>query len=296
MNAPLPPPDEGGLTAPPGLGFWGRLAWWLKFWLYAKTARLRFIAVLVAVGGAIAYWDTLQAYFDKWARPAAAHAEAAAGLEFWCPMHPTVIRDHPDKCPICAMPLSKRKKGEKSEDDALPPGIVSRVQLTPYRIALAGVETAEVQYRPLRKEIRTVGFVEFDERRLARITARVTGKSRIDKLYVNVTGQVVHAGDPVADLYSPDLVVTVQNLLDARRSGNGQLERSAQERLRLWGVDDQQMAEIVKSGKPVTHLTIRAPISGHIIKKYQTVGEYVEEGARLFDVASLSTVWIEAQV
>src|SRR5581483_12503518 len=194
--------DEGGLRAPPGLGFWGRLWWWLKFWLYVKTARLRFIAVLVAVGGVIAYWDTLKAYYEKWARPAATHAAAGSDLEFWCPMHPTVVRDHPDKCPICAMPLSKRKKGEKSDDDALPPGVISRVQLSPYRIALAGLQTTEIGYRPLTKEIRTVGFVEFDERRLTRITARVTGKSRIDKLYVNVTGQMIHAGDPVADLYS----------------------------------------------------------------------------------------------
>lgn len=298
MNAPLPPlpADEGGLRAPPGLGPWGRLWWWLKFWLYAKTARLRFIAVLVAVGGVIAYWDTLNAYYEKWTRPASAHAEAAPDLEFWCPMHPTVIRDHPDKCPICAMPLSKRKKGDKSEEEPLPPGVISRVQLSPYRIALAGIETAEVQYRPLMKEIRTIGFVEFDERRLTRITARVTGKSRIDKLYVNVTGQIVHKGDPVAELYSPDLVVTLQNLIDARRSGNQAMERGARERLQLWGVESDQIAEILIRDRPVTHLTIRSPISGHIIKKYQVEGEYVEEGARLFDVVSLTTVWIEGQV
>ena len=92
-------------------------------------------------------------------------------------------------------------------------------------MAVAGIETAEVGYQPLTKEIHAVGFVEFDERKLARITARVTGKSRIDKLYVNVTGQTVEKGEPLAELYSPDLVVTVQNLLDARRSGNPDLER-----------------------------------------------------------------------
>jgi membrane fusion protein, copper/silver efflux system len=288
--------DEGGLSAPPGLSFLGRLWWWLKFWLYVKTARLRFIAVLVAVGGVIAYWDTLKAYYEKYTRPGTEHSHAADGLEFWCPMHPTVVRDKPDKCPVCGMPLSKRKKGEKSDDEGLPPGVISRVQLTPYRIALAGVQTSEIQYRPLTRAIRTVGFVEFDERRLARITSRVTGKSRIDKLYVNVTGQLIHAGDPVADLYSPDLVVTVQNLLDARRAGNAEMERGARERLRLWGIGADQMAEILKTGRPVTHVTIRSPMSGHIIKKYQVEGEYVEEGARLFDVADLSSVWIEAQV
>src|SRR5581483_2303417 len=234
------------------------------------------------VGGVISYWETLKAYYEKWARPAATHAAAGSDLEFWCPMHPTVVRDHPDKCPICAMPLSKRKKGEKSDDDALPPGVISRVQLSPYRIALAGLQTTEIGYRPLTKEIRTVGFVEFDERRLTRITARVTGKSRIDKLYVNVTGQMIHAGDPVADLYSPDLVNTVQNLLDARRIGNSAMEAGARERLRLWGIGADQIADILRTGRPVTHVTIRSPSNGHIIKKYQVEGEYVEEGARLF--------------
>jgi Cu(I)/Ag(I) efflux system membrane fusion protein len=288
--------DEGGLHAPPGLGPWGRAWWWVRFWLYVKTARLRFIAVLLAVGAVIAYWDTLRAYYEKLTRPAAQTASAASDLEFWCPMHPTVVRDHPDKCPICGMPLSKRKKGEAGEEEPLPPGVISRVQLTPYRVALAGIQTSTIGYEPLKKEIRTVGFVEFDERKLARITARVTGKSRIDKLYVNVTGQMVHAGDPVADLYSPDLVVTVQNLLDAKSSGNPPLERMARDRLKLWGIADDQVSGILKTGKPITHVTIRSPISGHVIKKYQVEGEYVEEGARLFDVADLSTVWVEAQV
>src|SRR5690349_23342412 len=90
------PADEGGLRAPPGLGPWGKFWWWLKFWLFVKTARLRFIAVLAAVGGVIASWDTLQAIYDRWTRPAAEQTSAGADLEFWCPMHPTIIREQPD--------------------------------------------------------------------------------------------------------------------------------------------------------------------------------------------------------
>jgi Cu(I)/Ag(I) efflux system membrane fusion protein len=193
------------------------------------------------------------------------------------------------------MPLSKRKKGEGHET-ALPPGVVSRVQLSPYRVALAGIQTAEIGYEPLTKDITAVGFVEFDERRLARITARATGKSRIDKLYVNVTGQMVQKGEPLALLYSPDLVVTVQNLLDSQRAGNADLRNIARERLRLWGIEDDQIDAIIRTGKPITNLTIRSPIAGHVIKKYQVEGEYVEEGSRLYDIADLSTVWVEAQV
>jgi Cu(I)/Ag(I) efflux system membrane fusion protein len=289
--------DEGGLRAPPGLGPLGKAWWWFHFAILVKLARLRFIAALVAIGGVIAYWDTINAYYEKWTRTlVGAETAANSDTEYWCPMHPTTVRDHPDKCPICAMPLSKRKKGDKDEEEALPPGVSQRVQITPYKVAVAGIETAEIGYRPLTKEIAAVGFVEFDERKLARISARVTGKTRIDKLYVNVTGQHVRKGEPLADLYSPDLVVTVQNLLDARQNNNRSLEKMAQDRLRLWGVEDDQIEDLLKTGHSITHVTIRSPIHGHIIKKYQVEGEYVEEGARLYDVANLSTVWIEAQV
>jgi Cu(I)/Ag(I) efflux system membrane fusion protein len=91
-------------------------------------------------------------------------------------------------------------------------------------------------------------------------------------------------------------VVTLQNLFDARRGGQQDLERITRERLRLWGIDDDPIAEMLKTGRPVTHVTIRSPMSGHLIKKYQVEGDYVDEGARLFDLADLSTVWIEAQV
>ena len=292
---PQEPQSEqvGPGTVVPRHGFWGKL--WLV--LRVVQARLRFLAILAAVGGVLVYWDTLKAHYDKWTRPALDEAAAASSdTEFWCPMHPTIVRDHPDKCPLCGMPLSKRKKGEGGGDEPLPPGVVSRVQLTPYRVALAGVRTAAVGYQPLTKEIRTVGFVEFDERKLARITARATGKSRIDKLYVNVTGQMVRKEEPLAELYSPELVTTVQNLLDAERGSNRDLGRMARDRLRLWGIDDEQIEDIVRGSRVITHLTIRSPISGHVIRKYQVEGEYVEEGMRLYDVADLSTVWIEAQV
>jgi Cu(I)/Ag(I) efflux system membrane fusion protein len=289
--------DEGGLRAPPGLGPLGKAWWWFHFAILVKLARLRFIAVLVAIGGVIAYWDTLNAYYEKWTRPLfGAETAASSATEYWCPMHPTIVRDHPDKCPICAMPLSKRKKGDKNEEEALPPGVSQRVQITPYKVAVAGIETAEVAYRTLTKEIAAIGFVEFDERKLARISARVTGKTRIDKLYVNVTGQHVKKGEPLAELYGPDLVVTVQNLLDARQNNNRSLEKMARDRLSLWGIEDDQINDILKTGHSITHVTIRSPIHGHVIKKYQVEGEYVEEGARLYDVADLSTVWIEAQV
>ncbi len=286
--------DEGGLRPPPEYGFWRRVWWWFDFWILVKLARLRFIAILVVIGLVIVKWDLLSAYYEKWTRPASSKT-ASSDFEFYCPMHPTVIRDNPkEKCPICFMPLSKRKKGDNKEE-ALPPGIVNRVQLSPYRVVLAGIETWKVAYLPLTKEITTVGFVEFNEEEMKQVSARVKG--RLDELFVNKTGQFVHKNEELASLYSPELVDTVQNLIDAAKPpGNPGLQKIAIDRLKLWDISDDQIKEIVKTGKANTHLKIRSPIEGHVLKKYVKAGQYVDEGTPLYDIVDISKVWIQGQV
>jgi Cu(I)/Ag(I) efflux system membrane fusion protein len=286
--------DEGGLRAPPGLTGWRKAWWWFDFIILVKLARLRFIAVLAAIGIVITQWDLLSAHYEKWTRPLGEPVGAASNVEWFCPMHPTVIRDNnKEKCPICFMPLSKRKKGETHEE-ALPAGVVNRVQLSPYRVALAGVHTLRVDYQRLSKEITAVGYVEFNERAVKNVSARVKG--RIDTLNVNETGQMVDAGDVLAALYSPDLNVAMQNLLDAQKRGNRELVESGRNKLQLLGISDDQVDDVLKAGKANSHLKIRSPIAGHVIKKYVREGQYVEEGTPLYDIADLSTVWIQAQI
>lgn len=297
------PNEEGGLRAPPGLSTLGKIWWWFHFLILVKIARLRFIAVLVVIGLAIVKWDTLVAYYERWTRPAAQVHAAGADFEFYCPMHPTVVRDNnKEKCPICFMPLSKRKKGTDT-DVVLPPGVVNRVQLAPYRVVQAGIQTWKVTHVPLHKEIRTVGFIEFNEREMKQVSARVKG--RLDAVYVNETGRMVQAGEVLASLYSPELVVTVQNLLDAHRQNNAPLMNIARDRLLLWGISEEQIQQILKTQGtpsanntpvPFTHLKIHSPIHGHVLKKYVKEGQYVDEGMPLYDVVDLSTVWIQAQV
>jgi multidrug efflux pump subunit AcrA (membrane-fusion protein) len=273
------------------------LGW--KVWQVLKTvqARLRFIAILVIIGLVIGNWTTLNNFYEKWMRPTGAAEAGDPDAEWFCPMHPQIVRDKPgEKCPICHMDLAKRKKGS-GEPEALPPGIVSRVQLTPYRVVLAGVQTFPVRRLPLVKELTTFGSVEFNEKKQAHIAA--TQKGRILKLYVNYTGQNVTQGEKLALLdvkYSRELSATLEDLLRARRSGNTRAENMARRRLRLWDVSDGQIKEFLSTGKVQTQLTIYSPIKGHVIKKYQREGNFVEEGTPLFDVDDLQTVWIEAQV
>ncbi|HUY31977.1 MAG TPA: efflux RND transporter periplasmic adaptor subunit [Pirellulales bacterium] len=288
------PIDEGGLRAPPGLTGWRKAWWWFDFIILVKLARLRFIGILAVIGVVITQWDTLLAYYDRFTRPADAATVTSGDVEWFCPMHPSVIRDNgKEKCPICFMPLSKRKKGDTHEE-ALPPGVVNRVQLSPYRVVLGGVREWKVDFVTLSKQINAVGFIEFNERGVRNVSARVKG--RIDTLYVNETGKMVEEGDVLASLYSPELNVTARNLVAAHRAGNQVLAQSARSRLELLGISGDQIDEILNSATANTHLKIRSPISGHVIKKYIVEGQYVNEGTPLYDVADLSTVWIQAQV
>ena len=122
-----------------------------------------------------------------------------------------------------------------------------------------------MDFVPLTKEITTVGYVEFNEREMKQVAARVKG--RIEKLFVDQTGALVHGGDELASLYSPDLVISVQSLLQAKRTNNTEALRMTRERLQLWGISDDQINEIVTTGKANTHLKIRSPSNGHVIKK-----------------------------
>jgi Cu(I)/Ag(I) efflux system membrane fusion protein len=274
---------------------------WDKFKLVFKVIeiRLRFILILAATGGFIAYWDTIKNHWDKWTRPAAtAQRELPADKEFYCPMDPGVVRSsyEPDgsvpKCPICGMPLSQRSKGQS---EPLPAGVTARVQLSPERIQMAGVQTVAVAYRPMSKQITTVGTVTYDESRLSRIVSRVSGY--VEKLYVNKTFMRVAKGDPLAEIYSPDLYSTAEELLLASKGATASdLAAAARRRLKLLGVGDKEIDAIVAAGAATPRLVIRAPQSGQVIRKNIVEGTRVEDGMTLFEVADLSSVWIEADV
>ena len=252
--------SEGGLRAPPHLTGWKKWWWWFDFIVLVKLARLRFIGILALIGLIITQWDLLVAYYDKWTRPAVVTDVAKSNVEWFCPMHPAVIRDNAkDKCPICFMPLSRRVKGVET-NEALPAGTVSRVQLTPYRVALAGVQTWKVDFVPLTKQITAVGYIEFNESGQRSISARFGG--RIEELFASETGRMVKQGETLASIYSPDLVVATKSLFDAKKAGNRELQTATETRLKLLGISDDQIAEILKTQSTNTRVTIRSPIDG----------------------------------
>jgi Cu(I)/Ag(I) efflux system membrane fusion protein len=286
---------------------------WQKFRLIVKVVelRLRFIALMAITGLVFAYWDTLWNRYDKWVRPGAEKHAAVSGIEYYCPMHPQVMQDEPGSCPICGMTLAKRKKGENA---TLPAGVLSRVQLPSLRVRQAGIETAEVSFAPLMETLTTVGNVSFDERRLATIVSKAAGKSRVEKLYVNFTGREVQAGEPLAELYSPELHQAVYELLTATRRADAsatqvhtvagrslledrrELVRLSAEKLKRWGITQAQIDEIIAEGKSNVTIPILAATSGTVVKKNVKEGDEVPEGFPMFEIADLSHVWVEAQV
>jgi membrane fusion protein, copper/silver efflux system len=282
--------------------------WRHNAWTFLKilNVRLRFVLLMVVTGLVAAQWDNIVAHWDRWTRPhRAAVVEAEQATEHYCPMHPSVIRAEPGNCPICGMPLVKRARGAKPE---LPEGVLGRVQLSPYRMRLAGVATSEAVSRPIAGSIRTVGTIDVDERRTAHIAARVGG--RIETLHVDFTGERIAKGAPLVDIYSPELMATQKEYLlalaaleKAKESGRTTAIATAQDvfdathrRLRLWGINDAQLAELEAEGESNPRQTILSPIAGIVTQKNVLAGQTVMEGDDLYTIADLSDIWMNASV
>ena len=177
---------------------------------------------------------------------------------------------------------------------------------------LIGVKTAAVTIKSIRQTIRTVGRIEYDEKKLA--TINVKFESWIEKLHVDYVGKYVKKGDPLAEIYSPELFATQQEFINLvkwkvqssevkNETINNMLTRdseaiveAAKQRLRLWDISDEQIQAIAASGKPMRTLTIHSPVNGTVIQKTAIQGMRVMPGEKLFDIADLSSVWIVSDI
>jgi Cu(I)/Ag(I) efflux system membrane fusion protein len=216
-----------------------------------------------------------------------AATEQSGKTTIWtCAMHPQIRMDHPGKCPICGMDLIPLIREETSGTAQY------SVQLTKEAAELANVETSVVIRQKPVKNVRLYGTVQPDERLLQSQTAHMPG--RIERLFVNFTGETVAKGQPLALIYSPDLITAQQELLEASKMKKVQPEiyEAAREKLEQWKLADSQIDEIENSGKVTDNYEIYSNTSGVIISRKVNNGDHVEEGTVLFDVANLSDVWV----
>jgi Cu(I)/Ag(I) efflux system membrane fusion protein len=197
---------------------------------------------------------------------------------------------------------SIQKEGKMEE---VVPGTV---QISPERQQLIGVRFGTVEMRPLQKVIRTVGRVDYDEKRLVTINPKIGGW--IEDLFVDFTGRFVRQGEPLLTIYSPELVSTQEEYLIALRAkrdlvkspfaevaGSGDsLAESAKRRLKLWDITDEEIRNLEEGGQAKKTLTLYSPFTGFVLEKAAYKGMNVMPGMALFKLADLSVIWVYADI
>jgi len=233
------------------------------------------------------------------AKSGAVAGEGTQQQQWWtCAMHPQIRQPKPGKCPICFMDLIPVATTEEQVG-------ARTIVFSEEALKLMEVQTTPVERKFVDAEIRMVGKIEYDESRVKEIAAWVPG--RIDRLYMDFTGTLVRKGDHMVYLYSPQLLSSQAELLQAAKavqdsaSGTTELIRrasiatleAAREKLRLLGLQKEQIEEIEKTGRPTDHLTIYAPIGGIVIAKHANAGDYVDTGTKIYTIADLSQIWVK---
>lgn len=253
-------------------------------------------------------------------------------------MHPQVIQDHPGDCPICHMALTPLNSAPAADtpgprkwwDPMLGPSSITdhpgksamgmdmvpfdanpagpEVRIAPAVVQNMGVRTAKVTCGPLTSTVRTVGLLKLPETGLHDITLKVGGW--IDKLCANQEGMHVAKGEPLFELYSPDLQVAEQELISAVKSHksldtnassairheSASLIDSAKRKLRLWDLAEEDIETIAISDQPPKDIPFRSPATGHVEEKMIVQGSAVQMGMKLMRVADHTTMWLDAEV
>ena len=266
------------------------------------------LVLVVAALGAGYYWGSSRLAQDL---QAAAKAPEHAGA------HDTVPGDKAGRILYYRNPMGLPDTSPVPKKDAMgmdyvpvyegdePEGPGVKIPLD--KVQKLGVRTETARLRDLTRTVRAVGTVEVNERGEHTVSPRFEGW--IQKLYVNTTGQAVQRGQPLMDVYSPDLVAAQQEYIVATR-GVARLKESGPEfkesmqnlvegslqRLRNWDIAEQELAKLREGGKPVDHVTLRSPASGVVMEKPSVQGMRFMPGEMLFKIADLSAVWLVADV
>jgi Cu(I)/Ag(I) efflux system membrane fusion protein len=216
---------------------------------------------------------------------------------YTCSMHPWVRQDDPRaKCPVCGMDLTPVTKEEVKS------GII---RIDRERRQAFGVTTQKVERRRLTVPVRASGRVAYDERGLFDVTLKYKGW--VERLHVEETGVRVKKGQPLLSVYSPEMFAAQHELILAaqqKKSAATEMQRSRAEallmgsrkRMRLWDLGPAQIDRIIARGEPLREVPVRSPASGYVIEKDVVEGAAVEPGQRLFRIADLSRIWVEAEI
>jgi membrane fusion protein, copper/silver efflux system len=258
-------------------------------------------------------------------------AAAAEPQLYTCGMHPQVIKEAPGDCPICGMKLtpirsntggkSTGKPSIKYYQSSMIPGEVSQqpgkdsmgmdlvpvyddtattsdsIHIDPVTIQRMNLKTGLVTRGPVLREFRTVGSIGYDEAGLRDITTKYEGW--IEKLFINTTWSTVKAGDPLFEIYAPDLYNAGLNYVVALRSEggvNGPITRASLIRLQLFDVPPDFITQLQSTLEVPRTFTYRAPADGVVIDKMAVVGQMIKPGERIYRLADLSHVWVLAQI
>ncbi|MDA3883122.1 MAG: efflux RND transporter periplasmic adaptor subunit [Bacteroidales bacterium] len=203
-----------------------------------------------------------------------------------CSMHPQIRQNEPGDCPICGMDLIQL---ENDQNENINPNAIS---MSPTAMKLANVSTAIVGKMNPVKHVRLNGKVQADERMVYSQSSHIPG--RIEKLFVNFTGEYVNKGQTIASVYSPELVMAQEELFEAQKIAKTQpqLFAAAKEKLKNWKLSETQIEEILTSGITQDEFPIQADVSGYVTAKIINPGDYVRTGDAIYEIANLSKVWV----
>ncbi|MEM1043606.1 MAG: efflux RND transporter periplasmic adaptor subunit [Bacteroidota bacterium] len=215
------------------------------------------------------------------------------GVVYQSGMHPWVVQDEPGQCPVCGMDL------EPVPVSGAPAGTV---EIDPVTLQNIGVRTAVVQERQLERTLRTTGTFEAQDAGRETVALRVGGF--VERLYVDTEGQQVRQGQPLLEIYSPELVSTQQELLLAVRNrellgggaGADRLVEAARTRLRLFGLGAGQIAAVERSGTIEERITLFAPASGTVQNKRIVEGMQATPGMPLMDIVDFGALYLQVDV
>lgn len=215
---------------------------------------------------------------------------------YTCSMHPQVMVSKPGKCPICQMPLIQVKNSTMPDKDEL--------QLSDQQIQLGNISFDTIRSGDIGRQTVLTAVLNYDQTKTSAISSRVMG--RIERLYFRNMGDYVQKGDRLYDIYSEELNNAKQEYIQTRERrkiliGNelmdfAGLEQSAENKLRLWGMNSSQIRQLAQSGKADPLTTFYSTGSGYITALNILQGDYIAEGGTIVELADLSTLWAEAQV